>query len=232
VEPNVGPFGIGTSIKFRSREPIDINTVVAKWVDRKTRPYKKTVLLLDPCGKKGHHSVLKSALKRPTVHSADQDTFVVKFVCVGLHGSTFKPMHVLIQVNNKAATKKLESAPFILKGSRKTETRSPQLLRYYEDQADKNIPRSPSSAPTPSPSPTPLATTMTLIPDQVPQPTNQQNQDHRANPPQTTQIQELSALNETQGVPNPNESFLSSEGFSSMCDDSPLLDFGRGRIDN
>jgi hypothetical protein len=140
-------------------------------------------------------------------------------------------MHVHIQVDNKTGTKTLESAPFILRGSRKKETKSPQLLRYYEEQADKNIPRSfPSSVPTPSPSPTPPATAMTLIPAQVPQPTNQQNQDHRANPPQTTQNQELSARNETQGVPNLTESFL-SEGFPSM-DDSPDLDFCRGRIDN
>jgi len=163
--------------------------------------------------KKGHHSVLKADLKLPQEeHSLteSQDFFTVKFVCVGLHGVAFKPMHVLIQANVKNGTKTLQSAPFILRGSR-TPTR-PQLLRYYEEHADKNFPRTfPTLVPAPAPTPptTTTTTTTTLIPaqPQVAQPIIQENQDHRANPPETTLIPELSAL-ETQGVPNPTESFF------------------------
>jgi len=220
-----GPFGIGQSIRFRSKEPINISKLVAKWVDSKIHA-KSSVTLL-PCEK--HQRVFKADLK------PSANTFAVTFECVGCHGSKFKPMHVVLQATNETG-RLLKSAPFLLQGNRRKDTM--RQISYYEEKADKNMPRAfVLSAPIPAttaPAPTATATTtaMTLIPTQVQveQTTNQVNPDHRANPPPTTLNQELSAPTEHQGVPNIDDFF--QPDFIPPYSPLDLVDFCSSRIDN
>jgi len=170
--------------------------------------------------------------------------FAVEFFCVGVHGSSLRPMNVFIQAIGKNSGRRLKSAPFILKGRRKKELDLD--FRYFQEKANENP---PTPAPTPTPAP---ATTATTVPAPAPVPVPpiltpillaqdpttvhyNQDQGNRANPPPPTQNHELSARPESPGDQTCFEDFSSVENSFSFLGQVPgnvWDNFRSGRIDN
>jgi len=197
-------YGIGMNIWCRSSEQIDVKTVEAKWIDRQT----KSSVTLQKCPKCTNVLTAKNKNK--------PNTFVVAFNCTGFHGSAFRPMNVIIQAITTTG-KLLESASFVLKGSRKKDPNG--SFHYCQEKADEN-------PPVP-------ALSLRDAPDLQPT-TIQDNQDqsNRANPPQPTPNQELLALTENPSVPTCIDGFSSDPRFSIDEQELDSMDFCGGRIDN